>query len=121
MTDRSDLSPKMRRLVSRVEIVVNVAVRAKTCITYTQLAEDLGGYLPRSIWVATALGRLVEEDFKNGKPLRSAIVVRKDSGMPGAGFYEKLEEVCGNPIGDRNYFWRDTIRKLCGNHVTIPV
>jgi len=114
------MSDKMKSLLGKIIVILDGRVALKSCITYSQLAEDLGGYAPDSKYIAMCLGMLQKEDTKRGNPLRSALVVRKDTGRPGEGFYECAEEQ-GHCFKDNDKFWRGQIKKLVGDMVTMPI
>jgi len=117
---KKPLSPKLRLLKSKIETELDSTVLKGSCICYSQLAKNLGGYAPDSIYIAMCLGRLQDEDTENDKPLRSALVVRKDTGRPGFGFFD-YAEFLGHKFRDKERFWREQIRGLIGNSVTIPI
>lgn len=110
---RDDMSRKMLVLLLRIETAIAVAITSERCLTYSELAKAVGGHNPRSRYIAECLGTLQDEDRAAGSPLRSALVVRKDTGIPGSGFfdYAGVKE-------DDIEFWRGQLRALGLRHVT---
>jgi hypothetical protein len=104
-----DWSPKMRRLLRRIKSALRGCIAKKQTITYAELAWLLGGYLPRSMWIAMCLGRLCEEDTLAGNPLRSALVVLAPKGdvegMASHGFFE-CARYNGHVFTDDVTFWQ---------------
>jgi len=117
---KKPMSPKLRLLKSKIETELDDTVKKGSCILYSQLAENLGGYAPDSKYIALCLGRLQDADTKYNRPLRSALVVRKDTGRPGSGFFD-YAKLLGYKFRDEDAFWRKQIRGLIGDSVTIPI
>lgn len=117
---KKTLSPKLRLLRDNIEKELEKTIEKGACIQYSQLAENLGGYAPDSKYIALCLGRLQDSDTKNKRPLRSALVVRKDTGRPGSGFFD-YAVFLGYKFRDKERFWREQIRGLIGSNVTIPI
>jgi len=79
---------------ARVEMhLARLASEGRT-ITYVALAEEAGIPSPHRIHQLTGfLETLMESDARLGLPLRAAIVVSRTDGLPGDGFFDKLEEL----------------------------
>ena len=114
------MSEKMEVLLGKITDVLNERKTRVACITYSMLAEDLGGYAPDSKYIAICLGILQKEDTKNGSPLRSALVVRKDTRRPGYGFYE-CAEILGHKFTDTEEFWGNQIKEMVVNTTPPPL
>jgi hypothetical protein len=115
------LSPKMSRLVSNLSMVLDVYASKGVCATYTQLAEALGGYNPRSKHLSYALYILLKKDFKEGKPIRSSLIINKRKGIPGDSYFTVLEEECGFSISCLRSFWIEQVRKVLHKHKSISI
>ena len=76
--------------LARMRRELAVAARARTTVTYGQLMNkhrlSRGGPLTR------AIEEVDREEYRRGSPGFAAIIVRKDTGFPGGGFFvdEKL-------------------------------
>lgn len=89
--------------------------RAGQKTTYQEIA-PLAGLPSRGSYMGRILGELLREICKNeycqGRPLLSAVVVRKNSGMPGNGFFREarcLGVYCGD---DDKAFWQGELHKV---------
>lgn len=71
-------------------------------ITYKELAINVGMSVERNSDLYSHLGDLSYYSFENGMPLISVIVVRKEEGTPGAGFYGVYKEKRGITVGKNN-------------------
>jgi hypothetical protein len=84
-------------------------------IDYLTLAKALGMFSGGSE-LSRILGTIQEEDDKEGKGLLSSLVVGKNSGIPGKGYFENAREVLGRDIPDdeesERAFWVSEIEKL---------
>jgi hypothetical protein len=79
-------------LEKRIAELIEEFIKKGRVLQYGTLGERLN-ILPRHKSVARALGNLVREDVRNGRPIRSSIVVRADTGIPGRGFFYILREL----------------------------
>jgi len=110
------ITAKFASLLLRLDRALTQLLFNKRTMFYHELAKLLGGYSPRSKWVACALGMIVEADQEDGVPLRSSLIVRTDTLMPGDGYFWKLEEI--GIIKDRTdaseclKVWKDQMAKL---------
>lgn len=95
------------------DLLVSVAACRKT-ITYGECVSIVfaGRFSPRS----TALAQMLEEvctieDAARGVMLGS-VVVRKDSGIPGDGYFAFAEEELGRDLTDRRGFWESEVSRV---------
>ena len=92
--------------------------RQRATITYGECAQRVfgGRFSPRS----TALAQMLEEvctieDAQRGIMLGS-LVVRKDSGIPGDGYFAFAQDGLGRPVGEspdaRRAFWQTEVDRV---------
>lgn len=84
-------TPAMK-LERKIAKMLRVAKKERRLIPYEEVGKAVG-MLPRHKSIATALGNLVWEDLRRGRPIRSSLVVRKGSSAPGPGYFELLESL----------------------------
>jgi len=110
------MSKKFDSLLIRLTVILLNLHQQKKTLYYHELAQLLGGHSPRSIWIATALGRMVEVDAAAGKHLLSSLIIRTDTLKPGSGYWYKLEELGLIPdqhdIPVREAFWKTQMNQL---------
>lgn len=93
--------------------------RQERLITYGEIVKQYPD-LPEnmSIWKAHPLcyilGELDDEDHRNHHPLRSALVVTKEHGMPGNGFFETITNLRGTKIdrSQRPFIWSAEVKRV---------
>ena len=108
---------KTSLLASLAEELVDVA-RNQTVIEYGKLSKRFGdkygeNYNPR-FW-RTPLGDVSEVCMDNGLPPISAVVVSKDKGMPGQGFFDFAgRHLCGARVPENQWvsFWQEQLQKV---------
>lgn len=96
-----------RKLISIAE--------AKTTITYQELASVHGLTMdnPASrARLADLLGQISAEEYKNGRPLLSVLVVNKASGMPGQGFFHLAKRLGSHDQRDDLTFFVSELKKV---------
>ena len=109
---------KQMRLFTKVESIVNYNIAMGKKTTYRQLTKPLG-HVPCSKYIARSLGRLLWEDIKNGKPLRSAAVVSEITKIPGPGFFDYIEKLMGQKFQseeEKIEFWQNQIHLIFGKN-----
>jgi len=107
MTD-IDMLEKIRKQI------IDVAKR-RTTIPYDILAQRVGLInQPEWFWViGKYLGDINEQETPKGNPMISAIVVGKETGIPGDGFW-----ICAYNLkvwdgkGDKEEFWKKELEKV---------
>ena len=87
-----------RKHLEIARILVEEIKKGRT-ITYKKLSILVDMNLEINSDLYYHLGDLSDYSFENGMPLISVIVVRKDSNMPGEGFYGVYEEKRGIKVG----------------------
>lgn len=94
------------------DVLYDVARRRKT-ITYVDLVSrvDAMSLHERSGDLHQILGEISEEEDAAGKGMLSAVVVAKESGVPGSGFFE-LARKLGRDLSDELSFWRQERDRL---------
>ncbi|HWP91546.1 MAG TPA: hypothetical protein VNN20_05050 [Thermodesulfobacteriota bacterium] len=103
--------------VLEIRNILRDRARKRQLITYSELAEKLTHvtieppYHPL-YWM---LGEISTTEHNAGRPLLSAIVVRRDDNMPGNGFFELADEL-GYDISDDTLFWADQLKKVFSEH-----
>ena len=95
--------------------LLKVAMGADT-ITYREIAEGTGlrtaGHgLGQDL--APHLDRINLYEWRRGRPLLSALVVRKDTGLPGVDFFKFAAHIGATEAGSDNQdFWRQHVAEL---------
>jgi len=73
-----------------------MAAHSRSMLTYTGIAR-LAGLAQAGNPMATQVGRLVgeisEDEVTQGRPMLSALVVEKDTGQPGEGFFKLARDL----------------------------
>jgi len=89
------------------------AARASQTITYSQLAQAVSdtGFRPRSWALMALLGEVCAEEDPVHDVWIASLVVRKDSGMPGDGYFGYAERE-GFDVEDRAAFWREHVQRV---------
>ena len=88
--------------------------RAGGVIYYSQVA-PVAGVGPRNL--GQILGEVCQGEVHQGRPMLGAVVVRKDSHLPGQGFFKsarKLGLFQGSNDKERREFWVQELRKVHG-------
>lgn len=93
-----------------VQKIIDQTRTKKKTITYFEIMSQISG-LDR-LTLARILGVFLEEDKKNKAPWRSSIVVNKETGIPGNGYFMAADE-CGKMKGlGMKEFWNKEIQEL---------
>lgn len=89
------------------EVIVQKA-KLKKCITYSDLVDRIGAihFLPHDQRLDELLRQLSSAEHRDGKALLTALVVRKDTGMPGNGFFRLARRLLKRRINDEAGFWK---------------
>jgi hypothetical protein len=92
-----------------------ILLRARTgrTITYSELAREVAetGFRPRSWALMALLSEVCDAEDPVHDVWIASLVVRKDTGMPGDGYFAYAERE-GHEIGDRAEFWRDHAQRV---------
>lgn len=94
--------------------LLEVAARSRSTVTYSQaaLAAFGGRFSARSGALMDLLGEVDRAAWESTGLMPASLVVRKDSGMPGEGYFRFLGEVLGLPPEQREEHWRREVLKL---------
>ncbi len=94
------------------EIVKGVA-KLKGTITYGDLAQKLTTIKlqPHDYAMHVMLGEISGEEDKNGRGMLSAVVVNKETGKPGKGFFQYASEL-RRDVRDEETFWIQEISQV---------
>lgn len=110
------MSSKFSSLLIRLLRILDSLKQEKKTMHYHELAQKLGGHSPRSKYIAMALGLVVESDQEAGEPLRSSLITRTDTNMPGDGYWWKLQEEGiikdRDNVEERESFWKKQMALL---------
>jgi len=90
-----------------LELLVSVA-RSRSTVTYGEAARVAfgGRFSARSGALMDLLGDVDESVQLQRGVMLAALVVRKDSGIPGEGFFTFASEVLGREFEGKEEFWR---------------
>jgi hypothetical protein len=94
------------------QLLIDVA-RAKQVITYSELTSMLQtAYLHyHSSMLARLLVEIGGEEVEAGRPVLPALVVTKQTGLPGHGFF-KLAAERGYDVSDPEEFWQKAVQEV---------
>ena len=92
-----DIQKTMARALSRVQIrsILEFCRARKRLTSYLPIAKALGMFSGGSE-LSSLLGEIQEEDIQAGLPLLSSLVVAKQTGYPGQGYYENAARLGKN-------------------------
>lgn len=95
------------------QILIGLA-RIRVTICYSDLAALLrtASVHHRSPSFHRLLDDMCREDEARGRASLAALVVRKDSGIPGAGFFT-IAAGDGDDVSDPLAYWRDQFERAC--------
>ena len=92
------------------------AAKKKTTVNYSDLAPILGITSPGN-YMGSEVGKIVEEisiiEVLNKRPMLNAVVVAKESGLPGKGFFElatRLGKLA--PQDSEKEFWESELQEV---------
>lgn len=87
----AELSDRLvRRYLPDVRLYLVEAARDRRMLHYQELADLVG---TNRVYLYQLLDALVRQEHERGRPIISAIVVRRDRGVPGPGFYRIMAEL----------------------------
>ena len=92
------------------EVLDAIARAPDTMITYTELVQRISAISmqPHEFALAALLGEISADDHASGHGMRSALVVSKDEGLPGSGFFALARQL-GEDTSDEMKFWVDQL------------
>ena len=100
---RKEIAPERAKLVS----VLSEVAQRRALITYVELAHRFadGQFVPNDPALGALLGEISAAEDEMGRGLLSALVVRQDTGLPGAGFF-RMAAARGRDVSDRQACWK---------------
>lgn len=106
------LDEKWEELKKAARKIMIAAARKERTITYTDIAAKLGNDLqPHESPLWNLLGEVAEAENAAGRSLLSAVVVLKDKGIPGSGFFD-LASKLGRDVKDEVAFFSEELKKV---------
>jgi hypothetical protein len=100
-------------VIERVaEILQDMARNREEPITYGELRDRVGRGIPQGY--GAILSKLCRAEQALGRPPLSALVVAKSSGMPGAQYYQMLDEVYPSRYDtrDKHLAWQQSLEDV---------
>jgi hypothetical protein len=99
---------------------IRAIVREAKPIAYSDLAKKISsiGFGPHDHIFHHLLGQISVEEDAAGRGMLSALVVHKDDGKPGPGFFD-LAQSLGRDVKDRERCWSEEVKTVlshCKNH-----
>ena len=92
--------------------------RSKSVITYSDIAPLVGVDIRTSLG-RREIGRLIADvcahEVEHGRPMLGSVVVRKDTGMPGDGYFEgacRLGRFDPDAKKDKRAFWAEELERV---------
>lgn len=92
------------------EILIDIARNNEDPIIYSKLAEKIGLH-HRSPKMSEILEEVSNSEYNEGRGLLTALVVRKNIGLPSAAFFH-LARSYGETFSDERVFWEDAVEKV---------
>jgi len=103
----------VKRKTIRQKLII--VARQKGMRTYTEVGNWVGldmSWEPARIQIAQLLDTVNEDEVNQGHPMLSALVIYKDEGRPGSGFF-KCARGLGKLIGyDEDVFWANEVKAV---------
>ena len=95
------------------ELLVGVA-SARSTITYGECVRIVfdGRFSARSSALAQMLEEVCTLEDERAGVMLGSVVVRKDSGIPGDGYFAFAEQGLGRPMSDRRSFWESEVERV---------
>jgi hypothetical protein len=91
-------------------------------IFYSELTTHIGsiGFGPHDVSFHHLLGQISVEEDAAGRGMLSALVVHKDDGMPGQGFFD-LAQRLGRNVADRERCWSEEVTLVLSHFPSHPL
>jgi hypothetical protein len=98
---------------ARARAALLARARARGTITYSELAQAVSdtGFRPRSWALMALLGEVCRDEDPIHGVWTASLVVRKDTGMPGDGYFGYAERE-GFDVSDRAELWRWNVQRV---------
>lgn len=102
---------KRRQAERQATKAMRAAAAAGKTITYSELTEAITvqKYIPNGGPLKEILSKISQQSNKQGRGLLSVVVVDKETGDPGPGFYELAKEL-GRDVDDPNFLEEELAR-----------
>lgn len=83
-------------------------------VTYGEVSfRVFGGRVPaRSRYIMDLLSEIDEEEYRSTGVIIASLVVRADSGIPGAGYFTFIARECGRDVADPRAAWRKEAERV---------
>jgi hypothetical protein len=93
--------------------ILTECARRRCTITYGDLARSIGAARlePRSQRFAALLGAACTFEDSEGRPMIGSLVVRKDTGISGAGYFRVARDL-KHDVDDERAFWQTEVEKV---------
>jgi hypothetical protein len=101
-------------LVLAVSAIIGFCRVRKDFTSYIDIAKVVGVFSGGDV-LARILGKIAEADYKAGRPISTALVIRKDTGMPGDGFFSHMTSLgatVGTTLADHKKYWQAQVDAL---------
>ena len=94
--------------------LLDSATSTRSTVTYSEaaLASFGGRFSARSGALMDLLGEVDRAAWESTGLMPASLVVRKDSGIPGEGYFRFIGETLGIPPEEREAFWRREVLRL---------
>jgi len=89
--------------------------KSRRTITYSELAPLARlnmSNAPDRTEIARILDEISNYEYDHGRPLLSAVVIRKDTNLPGSGFFTLARELGLLTGDDKDGFYRDELNRV---------
>jgi len=105
--------PQWEQARASMRTAMLARARMRETITYAELAQAVGetGFRPRSWALMAMLGEVCRDEDPVHDVWIASLVVRKDTGMPGEGYFSYAERE-GLDVSDRVGFWRERVQRV---------
>jgi hypothetical protein len=94
--------------------LLDTAAQTRSTVTYSEaaLAAFGGRFSARSGALIDLLGEIDREAWDAKGLMPASLVVRKDTGLPGEGYFRFVGDELGVPMEEREEFWRREVLKV---------
>ena len=93
--------------------VMIVAAKNESTITYSELVNGISAieFIPHDFKLFHLLGQISMAEHLEGRGMLTAVVIRKEDGFPGQGFFDLAMEL-GLDSADQDKFWIQQLRDV---------
>ncbi len=118
-----EITVKSGQIYNAIYEKLREVARTHRLITYGEVAEVIGLDWQKNFGKCRQIPRVLEKicttENEHGRPMLSAVVVRKDAGIPGAGFFVVASDLKRFRGTDTKSFWqseRDRVWDYWSSH-----